>query len=65
MITAALQGVERFRRARRRARQGAVLAVAAQIAGVDPDEVIRRLQGDPEREELLTRTLREARMLPY
>lgn len=42
---------------RRIFRRSAVLAAAAKQAGIDADELTRRLESDPEREELLLRTL--------
>ena len=44
-------------KARRLDRQATVLAAAAAQAGVDTDDLVRRLQDDPEREELVNRTL--------
>jgi hypothetical protein len=45
---------------RRRQRQGAVLWAAAKQAGIVLDELVSRLEADPEREELVERTLSAA-----
>jgi hypothetical protein len=60
VFSRSLELVRNVRSRRQQARAAFVIAGAAKLAGLDPDEVVRRLERDEVREEVLIRTLRAA-----